>query len=317
LSGPEPMSALAPSHARGPLDLPPPSRRLLLLVGGLVAAVYLLSVNNAWWPTPDSALYQGLAKNMVEGHGYVFNGRAHTTVTPGLPLILGGLRLAFGEGYWAPNLVVTLCGLGGLLLAWLSLRRLTDEWTALLAVVGCAACYKCFHYSHLILTDAPFFLLFWALTYVSLRLLAGGWGWLAPVAVLTALALAIRAPGVIVVGPLSAALLLQKAGAVGLSRRVAAAAVVLAALALVGALCLLASARGGQPSEYINSPHVRVSLLTRLLYIPQSLPVVPSEIALGLTGQRIWVLGLALLVNNARLAGKIAVEINRKTKMIV
>jgi hypothetical protein len=262
----------------------------------LVVAVYLLSVNNAWWPTPDSAMYQGLGKNLVEGRGYVFNGQAHTTVTPALPLILGGLRLAFGEGYWAPNLLMTLCGLGGLLLAWMSLRRLTDEWTALLAVVGCAACYKCFHYSHTILTDAPFFLLFWALTYASLRLLAGGRGWLAPVAVLAALALAVRAPGIIVLGPLSAALLLQKTGAAGLPRRVAAAAVVLAVpLLTAGALYLLAKSYSDQPSEYLTSTTVRVSLLTRLLYIPRSLPVIPGEIALSLTGQRIWVLGLAVL----------------------
>lgn len=241
MSDPEPQNAHTFPRSRGPLDLPslpPPARRYVLLAAGVVAAVYLLSVNNAWWPTPDSALYQGLAKSMAQGRGYVFNGQAHTTVTPGLPLILAGLRLAFGEGYWAANLFMTLCGLGGLLLAWMSLRRLTDEWTALLTVVACAASYECFHDSHAILTDAPFFLLFWAVTYASLRLLGGGWAWLAPTAVLAALALAVRAPGIIVLGPLAAALLVQRAGAAaGWARRLAAAAVVLVVPLLTAGGC--------------------------------------------------------------------------------
>ena len=66
------MDSLKPVHLSppaGPLGQFPPKRWHLALAGGLVAAVYLAGVSAAWWPTPDSALYQGLAANHAAGEG--------------------------------------------------------------------------------------------------------------------------------------------------------------------------------------------------------------------------------------------------------
>ena len=107
----------------GDLHRLPLPRRHVVVAAGLVAVLYLAGVTGSWWSTPDSALYQGLGRSLLHGQGYRFNGQVNTEVTPGLPVLLGGLRWAFGNGFWAPNLFVVLCGLGALAMAYLTVRR--------------------------------------------------------------------------------------------------------------------------------------------------------------------------------------------------
>jgi hypothetical protein len=182
-------------------------RRWLALAGWAMVALYLAGVVNAWWPTPDSALYRCLGRNLVAGRGYVFNGQGHTTVAPGLPLLLGLTERLAGPGaLWAQNLLMCLAGLAGLGVAYAALRRMVEPRLAFAAVAGTGLCGVYYLHSHLILTDAPFALLFWAVVYCGHRMLAGSWAWAAAVAALSAVAIAVRLPGLAILGPLAVAM---------------------------------------------------------------------------------------------------------------
>ena len=104
------MSNEVPCNLPTGPDSAGPARRRLWLVGAIVAAVYLAGVPVQWWPTPDSALYLGLGRSLAEGDGYRFDGEPCTTVTPGLPWILAGIRTVFGGGYVAPTVFIVLFG---------------------------------------------------------------------------------------------------------------------------------------------------------------------------------------------------------------
>ncbi len=182
----------------------------MLLAGGCVALVYLVGVTGRWWPTPDSALYLGLGRSLAEGNGYCFNGSPHNIVTPGLPLILAGLRIVFGPVFWAPNLFMALSGLTAIIFVYLVISRLSDRRMALAVSLAVAFSFVFFHQSHRILSDAPFTALFWALLYAYLRYRAGSTLWLILAALLCATALAIRAPGLIILGSLVPGILLDR-----------------------------------------------------------------------------------------------------------
>ena len=158
---PDPARPPADQAAPGPLppDQPAARRRRWTILGILsVLVVYLAGVTADWWPTPDSALYLGLARSLAEGQGYRFNGELHSLVTPGFPAMLAALQLAFGFSYLVPNIFICLCGLLALLFIWLSMRRLADPRAAALVTLAAALSYAHFHFSHLILTDVPFHL---------------------------------------------------------------------------------------------------------------------------------------------------------------
>ena len=226
-------------------------RRGVLLAAGIIAVLYLGGVTNLWRPGPDSALYMSLGRSLARGEGYVFNGRPHAHVAPGLPLVLAGLRLAFGpEALWAPNLLMVLCGLGGLALVYAALGRLAGRAFAMPVVLLTAFAYPTYLLTHDVLTEAPFFLLFWALLYCLVRERdgRGRWLWLAGACGLAAVA--VRLPGVLVLVPLAAGLALtgragrpggaRPAGTSWRKRRLVAAAAVLGPVVVPAAGFLVA-----------------------------------------------------------------------------
>ena len=177
-----------------------------LLVWSLIVVVYLVGVCPMWWSTSDSALYLSLSHSLAEGRGFVYNGQAHTLVTPGLPLVLAGLERAFGSGYWAGNLFTVLCGLGAVAMVYLSVRRLGDDSIAFAVAVVTALSYPFYSNSHRILTQIPFALVFWGMFYACLRRREGNAWWLLLVGLLSLLSIVIRAPGLLLVGPLGVGL---------------------------------------------------------------------------------------------------------------
>lgn len=211
----------------------PPRRRHLLLAGAALLIVYAAGTTGKWWPTPDSSLYQGLARSIADGDGYQFNGEPSTRVAPGLPLMLAGLRVAFGPGYWAPNILMTLCGLGGLVLAYLTLARVGEKRIAFAAVLATGFTYTYFSDTHLILTDAPFALLLWTSLYSAVRFREGSAWWAVPTVLAAAWAVTVRAPGVLILGPAALGLMIDAGRGATRRRRVISGAAMLAAVLLV------------------------------------------------------------------------------------
>jgi len=284
---------------------PSPRRRHVVAAACLVAAVYLAGVTNSWWPTPDSALYQGLGRNLVRGEGYRFNGEVNAEVTPGMPAILGALWWAFGDGFWAPNLFVVLCGLGGLAMAYLTLARRTERRTAFLVVLATSLCYRSYDYSHLILTDAPFALLFWLMAYACVRALEGGRAWLCAIVPLTGAAVAIRAPGLVVIGPWAVGVVLDGGSKARLGRRAVIAALTLAAGAAVGGLFYwLAQSISGEPPAYTGGAAARGGLLGRLYHLAVGLTRLPDAMVDSFTAQRsAWLKPVGVVLLAAAVAG--------------
>ena len=296
------------------------SRRWALAFGA-IAVLYLVGVVDAWYPTPDSALYQGLGRNLIAGRGCVFNGRGDTTVTPGLPAISGWIeRFAGPDAFWAKNLLMCLCGLVGLALAHAALRRMVDPQLALAAVAATALTTVYYHHSHLILTDAPFAMLFWAIVYCSLRAAGGSWAWLPAVAGLCAAAILIRMPALTILGPLAVAFALQKragrdtpltpcfrerhADGWPPAKRLAVAGVILVSIvaATVGFLVVI-RATPDQSSGYAVVHLVKGrGLLSRLgQFGPMliKLPETLGELVTGRQGWWVWLAGWPLLALTA------------------
>ncbi len=283
----------------------PPRKWHLLLAGVCIAAVYLVGVTGQWWPTPDSALYLGLGRSLAEGDGYRFNGLVHNIVTPGLPMILAGLRIIFGDGFWAPNLFMALCGLTSLLMAYLTVARLSDRRMALAVALATALSHTYFFNSHRILTDTPFVAIFWAILYTYIRYRSGSTRWLIPMGLLTAAAIAVRAPGVMVLGPLAIGLMLDRPSPAGPRRRripkgLLAGAVILAVIAAVGSgFYMLAQAATGKTPLYVGS------LLSQakaggwahyLQNLPLGLMQLPLTVSEMLTSQETYFIGLPALL---------------------
>ena len=264
----------------------PPRRWHLLVAAACVLAIYLAGVTNEWWPTPDSGLYQGLGRSLIRGEGFRFNGSPQTTVAPGFPAIVGALGAIFGEGFWAPNLFVALCGLGSLGLAYLTLARQTDRRTAFAVVLTVALCYRHYHYAHLILTDVPFSLLFWTTAYCCLRAVQGRWAWALAVVPLAAAGVAIRAPGLLLLGPLAFGVALNRSPQAKVSKRLGVAAILLATLAAM-AVCflLLAQALFDRAPAYLSVAAKHATPAAQLLDLAVGLYRLPAVVARVLVGE--------------------------------
>ncbi len=186
------------------------SPRAVAVFAALVAFVYLAGVTGLWWPTPDSAVYIGLGRSISSGAGYRFNGSVSATFPPGLPLILAALQRLGGPSFWLPNLFVAICGLAALVMIHGTLRLLSaDPQLALGAVLVTAFSYTFYAGAHRILSDVPFALAFWCLFYCLLRSVRNNPAWLGLALPLTACAVLIRAPGILLVVPLALGVILD------------------------------------------------------------------------------------------------------------
>ena len=279
---------------------PPIRRAWLLAAGAFIGLLYLAGVVNAWWPTPDSALYRCLGRNLIAGKGYVFNGQGHTTVAPGLPVLLGLTERLAGPGaIWAQNLLMCLAGLAGLAVAYAALRRMVGPRVAAAAVVATGLCGVYYLHSHLILTDAPFVLLFWSVFYCGRRMLAGSWAWAAAVAALCVLAILIRLPGLAILGPLAVAFAVEKFPPPA-ARRLAVGGVILAAIAAsTGAFYLIVRSIYHEPSLYVTvhlaENHGLLFRLGQLAALATRLPDAVGEIFTNSQATWACLLGCPLL----------------------
>ena len=284
--GPPPEGAVGPPPGRFA------GRRGVLALTACAAVLYLGSVTHRWWPTPDSALYLGLARSLAAGEGYRFNGAACTTVTPGLPLILAGLVRWLGPGFWAPNLLIALCGLAAVVMIYLVLSRLDRPAIGLWVAAATALSYAFYFNSHRILTDIPFTALFWAAVYSAVRCAQGGTAWIVPAALLAGAGVFVRAPGVLVIVPAAAGLALDRSAgrASGRLRRrlLAGAALLLAPLLVAGVFFLLARAAERQTPLYAELllRWLRIGAGQRLRELGVGLTKLPAALAEMFLSQR-------------------------------
>jgi len=268
--------------------------RLIAVVA--TAAVYLFGVSNTWEPSPDSALYLSLARSLADGEGYSANCEPSNTVTPGLPWMLSGLRLALGQAHWPGNLLSAMCGLGVLALVYAAMRRWTDPPIALIIACATAASYPFYVNSHRILTDVPLALLFWAMICFCMRFEDGHWGWLIAAAAAAVAGITVRAPGVLLIGPMSAAVAVM-----GRRRRraiIGAAILCACTLGTMGAFYLLASSASSRTPLYVqgsigsfNSSNRIGQLVPGLL----ELPLAVSELFTSQDGNAMLIPGVLLI----------------------
>ena len=146
-----------------------PTPRAMACAAIAVMLIYGLSLSGVWWAGPDSALYMGLGRSLAEGHGFSFNGSVSTNVTPGLPLLLAGLRLAFGASCWGPNLVMALSALACIFAVFRMVACLSDKATALAVALATAFSYRFLNHAQRVLTNVPFCALFWLCLLGSVR----------------------------------------------------------------------------------------------------------------------------------------------------
>ncbi|MFP4433816.1 MAG: ArnT family glycosyltransferase [Planctomycetota bacterium] len=275
------------------------SPKAIWIIVGLVAVIQIAGISAKWWPSPDSALYLGLARSIAAGDGYLFNGQANTTVTPGLPGLLAGLRILFGESFYAANGLIALSGLVMLTMVWrISVDRVGRTIApAVLLVV--ALSYPVYHAGHMVLTDVPFAACAWLCVWACLRLLkTARRRWLIVVAAACVAGVLIRAPGVLLLGALSLGVLVHRAGLLRWPARLAVAAtIVLSSAAVLGAMLLLArSQAAGETPLYVAHSQQQLAGLGKVASnIAIGLGELPRSVSRLYSGQEFPPIGVALI----------------------
>ncbi len=89
------------------------------------ASLYGLLQNGQWGPISDADVYVTVARNIVLGQGFTFNGLPVRVYPPGWPYALAGL-MRVSSSFLFLNLVQTAMGLAWLLLFYRVLLRLTS-----------------------------------------------------------------------------------------------------------------------------------------------------------------------------------------------
>ncbi|MGB7157585.1 MAG: hypothetical protein WBD40_05935, partial [Tepidisphaeraceae bacterium] len=124
----------------------------------IVAIFFLASFNGQWVLERDTSLFRGLGHALATGKGYVFGEFGTRMVYPGLPLMLAGLEIVFGETALPAILLMNAMAIGVLVLTYRLICLHYPAWVAVAVTVGVGlnACFL--HLSQEIMTDIPFLL---------------------------------------------------------------------------------------------------------------------------------------------------------------
>lgn len=241
------------------------TRRTLTLIGLGLVVLYLLAINDHWAVRPDSGLYLGLGRSLAEGRGMAFNGGQWWGIPPVVPLLVAGCHVLVGEHLWLINAVMSLFGLGVVLLAYLTATRLSADLPesvraglapAVLLVVGTSG--RLFIDSTRVLTDVPFTFFVMLGLYAWVRARDGHWAWVAAGAVALLAATMTRIVGPVFVVAMGAALVLDAARRGDRTRRVAAALGGMAVVAVgfgLWVVCVRSRAEAGT-IDYLEPRHL-------------------------------------------------------------
>jgi hypothetical protein len=122
-----------------------------------IAVVYLLGFNGQWHVEPDSALYLSIARNIAEGHGYVYHGQIAHLAYPGLPWLEAGTFKLFGLGVlWPAHLIMLGFSLAAIGLVYQLFRLHAGRPVAVMIVLMVAVGESFYQYAYQLRNDMPF-----------------------------------------------------------------------------------------------------------------------------------------------------------------
>lgn len=122
------------------------------------AAILLLASFSPYWRiTPDSALFMGVARNLVQGRGFTFNEQTATSINAGFPYLLAAIRPLASDPIIAGNVLMLTLGLASLVLVYLLMLRNAGRPLAVLVTLLTAVNGTFLRHSCEILADIPFF----------------------------------------------------------------------------------------------------------------------------------------------------------------
>jgi len=130
----------------------------------MLVAFYVAGFNGQWRMEPDSALYLAIARNLAVGEGYTYHGRPNAIAYPGLPYVMAGIFKLMPAYHRKPenlvpeNLLMLGCALGVLGLTYRLIRLNAGRPTAVLVTCGLGITRTFYRYAFELMTDMPFLL---------------------------------------------------------------------------------------------------------------------------------------------------------------
>ena len=170
--------------------------QIVALALAILAGAYGLLLNRYWSPGGDSELFVVIARNLLRGKGYTYNGQPVTITPPGWPLLLAGLLKVSAAFLWLKlcliGMILASAGLNYLVLRRFASGRLAGAVVVLVGLLGWV--YPLTMWMH---TEAPFLLLTSAATLLAVRIGEGRgrWGHVAGLVALSFLMVFTRWPG--------------------------------------------------------------------------------------------------------------------------
>lgn len=177
-----------------------PPRRWFLLLLVVVILLHVAGLSSNWRFQRDSALYMGLGRSLAHNGTYSFNGQAHVFALPGFPAMLALVYATLGQNFLAMNALVSVLGIGCVVIGYLLFRELSlTAFPTFACVLLLALSRTLYYYSSLLMTDVPFALLVVTTLYLGLRMLradgSARWAWCLTAAVAAAAACTVRPLG--------------------------------------------------------------------------------------------------------------------------
>lgn len=189
-------------------------RKVFWLTMGVVTVLFLLLQNPYWVPAGDSEVYISVARSMVTGEGYRFNGQPVAMVPPGWPTVLAAV-MWITPSFMVLKLFTMVCMIGALGFAyWISRRWVSPGWAsfvvlsmATLSHVGQATFWLISEALFCLVTCASLLVAFHVKERSAFEKERQGWWRIALLAVLCSAAVLVRWAGVLGVLPIAAILL--------------------------------------------------------------------------------------------------------------
>ncbi|HMO27262.1 MAG TPA: hypothetical protein PKB10_13445, partial [Tepidisphaeraceae bacterium] len=194
---PSRVGPAAPGVVRSAVDAPGRNRWMLVAIAPL-AILYLLLFNPMWVPGGDSDFYLVVARNLVTGNGYTFNGEPVGMSPPGWPMVLAGLMwISPTFGF----IKLTMIGfmLTSLGLAYRVLLRFCSPRVSAMVILLAGTLHPLYPLTFWTHSESLFCLIAWATLLLAFRINEGrsGWGAVAGVVLLSIAAVLVRWTGLI------------------------------------------------------------------------------------------------------------------------